>query len=245
MSGIPMYDNPDLYEMQNADGRKDVACILELARRYAVGPVLELACGTGILSIPLARAGHEVVGIDLSLPMIAYAKRKSAELPNIEFLVGDMTKFALNRKFGFVFLGFNSICHLTTWESMRDMLASVYAHLTEAGVFVTDCFIPDPRYFMREKDKHFPVFNEKGLHIDETNDYDPLTQINHIKWYYEYQNEKWTEDLDMREYYPQELQNYLKLSGFDIVAHYGDHDLNALSSASPLQIYVSRKRDVV
>jgi len=236
-----MYDNPDLYDIQNADGRKDVACIQDLVRQYAAGSVLELACGTGILSIPLARAGHEVVGIDLSPAMIACAKRKSNGLPNIEFCVGDMTSFALGRKFEFVFLGFNSICHLVSFESMRGMLASVYAHLTPNGVFVTDCFIPDPRYFMRENDKRFPVFNEKGLHVEETNTYDPLAQINHIKWYYEYQNEKWAEDFDMREYYPQELQNYMKLSGFDIVARYGDHDLNALDSESPLQIYVSKK----
>ncbi|MFX1578517.1 MAG: class I SAM-dependent methyltransferase, partial [Promethearchaeota archaeon] len=67
---------------------------LQQARKYQ-GPVLELACGTGRITIPLS---HEVsiTGLDLSKAMLnsARLKAKDKEL-NIEFIQGDMTNFEL------------------------------------------------------------------------------------------------------------------------------------------------------
>src|SRR5579863_1321429 len=63
------------YDWENAQtlGRRDVAFWRGVAGR-AQGPVLELGCGTGRISLPLARAGVRLVGIDRSAPMLDRAR---------------------------------------------------------------------------------------------------------------------------------------------------------------------------
>ena len=70
------------YDWENARtmGRKDVRFWQDFARREG-GPVLELGCGTGRVTIPVARTGVPVVGIDRSEPMLAYARRRARRLP--------------------------------------------------------------------------------------------------------------------------------------------------------------------
>ncbi|MBE3132115.1 MAG: class I SAM-dependent methyltransferase, partial [Acidobacteria bacterium] len=56
-------------------GRADVPFWTRLARR-AGGPVLELGCGTGRVLMPVAATGVRLVGVDLSAPMLARARRR-------------------------------------------------------------------------------------------------------------------------------------------------------------------------
>src|SRR5476649_1199857 len=65
------------YDWENAQtlGRRDVAFWRGVASA-AHGPVLELGCGTGRVSLPLARAGVNLVGIDRSAPMLERARRR-------------------------------------------------------------------------------------------------------------------------------------------------------------------------
>src|SRR3954465_5597628 len=69
------------YDWENARtlGRKDVPFWRQVARK-AKGPVLELGCGTGRISLPLARAGVSVVGIDRSARMLERAARRLTAL---------------------------------------------------------------------------------------------------------------------------------------------------------------------
>src|SRR5690242_5009291 len=71
------YDAVPLYST-----RGDVALYLdEAARAGEPGTVLEIGCGTGRLTLPLARAGHVVTGVDLSPAMLARARSKLAAEP--------------------------------------------------------------------------------------------------------------------------------------------------------------------
>jgi len=67
------------WENRRTVGRRDVAFWCGFARD-AVGPVLELGCGTGRVTVPLARAGVAVVGVDRSAEMLAYARRRARRL---------------------------------------------------------------------------------------------------------------------------------------------------------------------
>jgi SAM-dependent methyltransferase len=240
MDKRPIYNDGELYDLQNAHDRYDVDFFREIARRHG-GPVLELACGTGVLGIPIALDGHEVTGLDLSEGMLRQARKKAAGLGNIGFLQGNMCDFHLGRRFKTIFVGFNSICHLFGYGEIKGMLDCVREHLADDGVFVLDCFIPAIGYLSRDKEKHYPVMDESGLKITETNEYDPISQVNRIKWYYEYRGERWTEDLDMRMFYPEELQNYLLANGFAINERYGNHDFGDFGGKNRFQIYLCRK----
>ena len=69
------YDRPDLYDLENT-ADEDLEFFLGLAAEYG-GPVLDIACGTGRIGIPLASQGYEVVGIDLSGPMLAHGRARA------------------------------------------------------------------------------------------------------------------------------------------------------------------------
>jgi len=236
MNTKKMYENALLYDAQNVESRDDIQFFQKKAKAIG-GPILELACGTGILSIPIATLGIEVYGLDVSNKMIELAIRKSTDLKNIHFTVGDMTNFKMDKKFKMIFCGFNSITHLHTFEAVQGMLLSVKEHLTSDGVFLIDCFVPNAKYFIRPKGALYPVCDRNGLKIQEENEYDSIAQINHVIWHYEYKNEKWIEYLDMRLYYPQELQNYLHICGFTILKSYGTHGFEELKENSSFQIY--------
>lgn len=82
------------YDWENARtlGRRDVPFWRNLALR-AGGPVLELGCGTGRISLPLAKAGVDLVGIDRSAPMLARARtrmRRGKLVDRMQLVRGDI-----------------------------------------------------------------------------------------------------------------------------------------------------------
>ena len=67
------------------------------------GPVLEIACGTGRVSIPIARLGFSVTGLDIIPAMIERACNKSVGLP-MRWIVGDARTFDFSEQFRLIFL---------------------------------------------------------------------------------------------------------------------------------------------
>lgn len=240
MENRPIYNDGEIYDMQNAIDRDDVDFYRAIVKKYG-GPVLELACGTGVLSIPIAKDGYDVTGLDLSDDMLSRARGKAEGIENIRFIHGNMSDFKTGEKYRTIFVGFNSVCHLSGYDEIKGLIDCVKEHLENDGIFVLDCFIPGISYLSRDKDRHYPVIDENGLKITETSEYDPIEQINHIKWHYEYKNEKWVEDLDMRMFYPQEIQNYLANFGMKVIEKFGNHNFGEYGRENRFQIYVCRK----
>jgi SAM-dependent methyltransferase len=113
---------------------QDVAFWLEVARQ-AGGPVLELACGTGRLTHALADAGTAVVGLDNDPVMLSAASAANAGRHRgwPIFIAGDMRRFALNCRFGLVFVGYNSLQLLTDPRDMTACLRLAREHLAPGG----------------------------------------------------------------------------------------------------------------
>jgi SAM-dependent methyltransferase len=110
----------------------------KLARDMGSGssPVLELACGTGRLTIPIARDGHEMVGLETSPTMLEAARTKAESSGlGITFVRGDMRAFASHRHFGLIVVSCNSLAHLTTNEDLRACFRRVRDHLEPGGFF--------------------------------------------------------------------------------------------------------------
>ena len=85
-------------------GRDDTAFWLTMAAAADGGPVLELGCGTGRVLLPLARAGYEITGLDLSAPMLDRCRAKVDAQPpevreRVRLVLGDMTSFDLGGGF--------------------------------------------------------------------------------------------------------------------------------------------------
>jgi SAM-dependent methyltransferase len=100
--------------------------------------IVDLACGTGILAISLGRQGHIVRGIDMSRDMIAVAKSKAVDLPNVSFKVGDMTRFAVRDEFDLITCTFDSLNYVLNIDDVEAMFVRVAASLKRSGRFVFD-----------------------------------------------------------------------------------------------------------
>ena len=114
------------------------------AKSHADGhPVLELACGTGRVAIPVARHGIRVVGLDASTEMLALAREKSAGMGTVRWVDGDMRNFELPERFGLAFIPFRSFQHLLTIEDQLSCLRCIGRHLVPCGLLAVNIFNPD------------------------------------------------------------------------------------------------------
>jgi len=106
------------YDYEQAGFVKDIPFYVEYAKNCG-GDVLELACGTGRVLIPIAREGVKITGLDISKEMLDIARKKIERLDkrvkgNIEITQGDMRKFELKRKFSMIYIAFRSFQSLLT-----------------------------------------------------------------------------------------------------------------------------------
>ena len=125
----------------------DVTFYSDIAREVG-GSILELACGTGRITLALAEAGLAVTGADCSEGMLSVARRKAAALPaeaqqRLELVHQDMTTLRLDRQFNFVFVPFRSFQFLLTGDLQRRALESIHRHLGPGGTLALHLF--DPR----------------------------------------------------------------------------------------------------
>lgn len=116
-----------------------VDLLSELARGH---PALEFGIGTGRIALPLSARGVAVSGIDLSRAMIARLEQKPGALA-IETVVGDFATASVDRRFGLVYLVFNTIMNLTTQDAQVACFRNAAAHLEPGGCFVIEVMIPD------------------------------------------------------------------------------------------------------
>lgn len=144
-------DYAAFYDWENAQTvqRRDVGFWERLAAA-AEGPVLELGCGTGRITVPVARGGAHVVGIDRSQPMLerAATKLRRVRLARHATLVrGDIRHLPFRRaQFPLVMAPYGILQSLTRERDLAATLASVARVLRKGGRFGID-LVPDlPRW---------------------------------------------------------------------------------------------------
>lgn len=242
----PFYRDGQFYDLLHVGFLKDKDFFVEEAVRLG-GPVLEVACGTGRITIPIAQKGIEIVGLDISPGMLAQAKKKSiAEKLKIEWVHADCRNFNLNRKFKFIFIPFNSMQHLHDQSSLEAFFQQVKKHLAPGGTFVIDVFNPSLSLLNRNPTERFEVMDVvdsvsgEQIYIEEMVHYNATTQINHIKWYYSVKNKKdfRVDELNLRCFFPQELDMLVQYNGFEIIQKFGDFKRGAFTNTSMKQILV-------
>ncbi|MBN2054849.1 class I SAM-dependent methyltransferase [bacterium] len=243
----PLYSDGRQYDAFNRSFQEDIPFYLWAASEFG-DPVLEIACGTGRLTIPLAAAGHDITGLDASAGMLETARVKARERGlSIPWVRADCRSFEMARRFGLIFIPFNSIAHLHDLEEIHAMLGRVREHLLPAGVFIVDIFVPDMRILIRDPRRRYPVakYLDPGggmITLEESNLYDPITQVNHITWYYRSDDGRtWNATLNMRIFFPEELTALLEADGFEIVQRFGDFDRGPPKTDSPKQLVICRQ----
>jgi SAM-dependent methyltransferase len=238
---VALYDVPPLYDLVVESG-PCAEFYRGLAGRTG-GPILELACGTGRLTIPLARDGHEVVGVDASSAMLRAARAKAkAENVDITFVNGDMRAFNVGRRFSLVIVSCNSLAHLTTTDELKGCLRRIREHLAPGGLLAFDIVNPDVRDLARSHSERVRLDvgpnPSSAISIEESADYDPVQQIRVLQWRVQEPTASVRElaPLRLRLIFPQEVPLLLETAGLELAARYGDFAGNPLTGASLNQI---------
>lgn len=127
--------------MENIDYQEWAQYIKTLSEKYnkEMGSALDLACGTGNTSIPLAELGWRVTGIDLSLPMLQQARKKAAEAKlDIIFLQQDLRELELAREFDLVTCFQDGLNYLLTKEELARTFQNINKIMSKDGLFIFD-----------------------------------------------------------------------------------------------------------
>ena len=236
----------------------DLPFYLELARRIG-GPVLELACGTGRILLPIARAGIAIHGVDNSLPMLTVLRKNlEREAKDVRELVsifeGDMRTFRSNQKYALVTIPFRPLQHMYTVEDQIAALKTAAFHLEDDGVLAFNVFYP---LF----DRLYSIIGEEILEMEWTDASDPskmvqryfrkesLDKVNQnfsLTFIFRtWQNGKVireeTEPLKMSYYTYPHLRALFLLAGLEIVEEYGSFAKTPLDNDAQEMIFLLKK----
>jgi len=259
---VRSFYDPEAYDVQVQGVPGDVEFFVDLAKEAGRKdlPVLELACGTGRVTIPIARHGVRVVGLDASEAMLARAREKSAGMGTVRWVQGNMASFRIEERFGLIYIPFRSFQHLLTVGDQLSCLTCVREHLVPGGRFAVDIFNPSitmiaewlgPRRgsVAKRRDDFYNPRTERMVKGWETHTYRLADQIVESAFIDEEVGEDGTalsrayRDLVLRIIYRFEMEHLLARAGFEIEALYGDCERSELTDASPELVFVARGPD--
>jgi SAM-dependent methyltransferase len=259
-----VWNDADLYDLENADDPAfDLGFWESLVRDLAPRRVLELACGTGRVTLPLARLGvaSELVALDNSEPFLAKLRSRlagEALATGVSVVHGDMRSPQVDGPFDLIAVPFNSLAYLTSRESRIACLRGVRDLLAPGGRFAFD--LVAPRYdFLAEGVGGLPPLRVDADHPapengvarfvrSYTDNYDRASQTlrstNRYEIYHEDGRvEHRITDLDWHIYFPEELSLLLDACGLEVVERYGDYDRSPWNAASRRYLWLAAGHD--
>lgn len=215
--------------------------------------VLEFSCGTGRLTIPMAKAGVKIYGLDISQPMLKIFKKKLQKEPyslqkSIKLHTGSAVNFSFPHKlFAGIFCpwGFPPV----TIKEQDSLFKSVKKHLRPNGLFIIDMFNfrhPTKNWYLVEKHDygHFPnqqltITRQADIHGSLKTKVTNLLFHWHLKW----DNGKHKTIITKRKekaYTKEDITMLLKHYGFTIVNEYGTYQKTPWSPTLPRTIIVAK-----
>jgi ubiquinone/menaquinone biosynthesis C-methylase UbiE len=248
----------DVYDCEFGTATHDLDFYTSEAQA-AQPPVLELACGTGRVTLPIARLGVPIVGVDSSAGMLEQARQRAASLGDlpVRWVQADMRDFELSDRFGLAICPARSFLHLLNAGDQVQALANVRQHLIPGGRLVLNCFVPDLRMICehsattREMLKYMHEFTEpeSGAHVAvwESRRYDVHLQRIYQQYRYEQlDDEGFVVATRYRSFtlcyiWPREMEHLLARCGFEVEALYGWFDRRPFDADSAEQIWVVRR----
>jgi SAM-dependent methyltransferase len=242
-----LYQYPDLYDALLPVSGDQLNFYVTLAQRHT-GAILELACGSGQLTVPIAARGMSVVGVDSSPEMLTAARQRALAAGVLaEFIDGDMREFDLGQRFSLIFIARNSLLHLSEPHEFAGLFAAVRRHLAPDGILAFDIFKPDFHILSRPRTMRSPVMRVTAephgdITVEGTSDYDAVSQVNRATWFISTsaQRDRWVVPLHLRSIFPQELLVLLAANGFRLTRRDGDYAGGAFTATSSLQVCQSQ-----
>jgi SAM-dependent methyltransferase len=240
--------------------RPDIDFFVDAAQASG-GPVLEVGCGTGRILIPTARAGVDIVGLDLSPHMLRICQQRLLDEPaavqsRVRLHQADMRNFDLGQTFSLVTLPFRPFQHLTTVADQLACLRALHRHLADEGRLILDLFNPSLPALTRDNlGQEFgdePEFTTPdGRRVVRRHRIvarDLANQINQVELVYNVthpdgREERLVHAFPMRYLFRFEAEHLLGRSGFAVEAVYSDYDKSPYGAQYPGElIFVAKRR---
>lgn len=228
-----------------------------LREAAGAGEILELMCGTGRVSLPLAEAGAKLTSVDASAAMISVLRAKLAQRPDLVDAVRiaqeDVRELALGRQFDLALLPFQSFAELITPSDRREALARIFDHVRDGGHFI--CTLHNPTVRRKSADGllrlvgRYPLPGWEGsLLVWALATYDAASGlVSGMQFYEEYGSggelgRKLMLDIRFALLGRDEFEALATDAGFRIAALYGDYDYAPFhQETSPFMIWVLEK----
>ncbi|MBN1901735.1 methyltransferase domain-containing protein [Candidatus Sumerlaeota bacterium] len=236
--------------------KDDIPFFLDYARECG-SPLLELACGTGRLIVPIAEAGYNITGIDLSAKMLSICRERVNRLglsDRVSLVEANMTNFDLPEKqFALAYVPLRSFTHLFTQKDQLSCLHTTFAHLRPGGLFIVVVFALNFSVLAKDSEDSFRVLREfdlpDGNHVVQSQRFakhDRAKQILYFEFKFEEKDRNGlmvrerTVPMDMRYTLRYELQLLMERAGFEVVDVFQDYEKRPFSGKYEI-IMVGRK----
>ncbi len=261
-----IYRHPAEYDLEHLGDEEDIGFYVSLVRTLRPHRILELGCGTGRITLPLAkeavRAGCDVIGLDSQPEMLERAEQnRECASPDVRgrarFVTGDMRTFCAEPKVDLIVIPCSSISHVLELDDQIAVFKRCYENLDPGGRFIVEVNMPN----MAAYSDSFSVPPRTPLEIDldrsdesdgtrlirrKTTRYLSDQQLAQIRFLYEkYQRgraiESYIDDFASHVFFPRELKLLFIHAGFEIERTIGDYRGLPLAANSPLIIMIGKR----
>jgi SAM-dependent methyltransferase len=231
----------DLYDEDNPDG-PDHDFYRALAEEVSAESVLDLGCGTGILTVTLVREGRDVVGVDPSAAMLAYARRRTGA-DAVAWIHGDSRSIPLGT-FDYAVMSGNVAQHISEvdWDcTLRDLRQA----LRVGGILAFESRNPSAGGWVNwasgERTKRETPHGELIQWMDVTETAPGTVELTAHNLFAE-TTETVTETQVLVFRDRNTLETQLKTAGFVVENVYGDWNRGPVTEKAPIMIFVARAR---
>jgi ubiquinone/menaquinone biosynthesis C-methylase UbiE len=228
---------------------------LDMYRNFAElsgGKILELACGSGRILLPLAEEGHELTGVDSSEKMLEIAQQRLQEKEltgHCHLVKQDIRTLQLGQKYRLVIIALGSFGHITTRKDQQSTLAAIRAHLSPGATLILDISNADARYmedlsgqvlhqgtWLLQGDHYYTHFVSPAASSERH-----LLELTH---FYERHQQggpvaRTITTTHLYLFERVEMELLLEQTGFVVKDVYGDYDLGSFGLESPRMICVA------
>ena len=207
--------------------------------------VLDLACGTGSLTLELARRGYEVIGVDQSEEMLAQAAemcRQASEIPPL-FLHQSMDKLDLYGTIDACVCCLDSVNYVTSPQKLERAFQRVHTFLMPGGLFMFDVNTPDK---LRALDGQVFLDESADAYCVWRADYSARRRVctYGMDLFTLEPDGRWSRAEELHEEYayePDELEALLVRAGFSRIKQYGERKLRAPKAGEGRIFFAARK----
>jgi trans-aconitate methyltransferase len=261
-----IYKHPAEYDLEHLGDEEDVDFYVSLVRTLRPQKILELGCGTGRITMPLAtdaaRSGCDVIGLDSQPEMLESAEQHRAGMSpqirdRLRFIAGDMRTFVAEPKVDLILIPCSSMSHVLELDDQIAVFKRCYENLNPGGRFVVEVGMPN----LAAYSDSFSVPRRTPIEIDldrtdesdgtrlirrKTTHYMSDQQHAHIRFLYEkYQHgraiESYIDDFASHVFFPRELALLFIHARFEIERTLGDYRSRPLAANSPLIIMIGKR----